>query len=166
MWQEGPISQSSWYYIWAVEKWVLEDKYGIKKRINIAHDAYVEKLEEEMDSNITAHPASTQVLQIFRLKAEAPDKYREEVKVLGTSAPFELLDKIRELAAKDLKEREALEAPAVEGEFREVGLIGQVIPPVSNRLDTPTRDYTVERRLSPQEPPKKPKRQPGRMKRR
>jgi hypothetical protein len=55
---------------------------------------------------------------MFKEKAEWPEKYREEVKVIGVDASKQMMDKLRELA---MKERAALEAPAIEGEFKEVG---------------------------------------------
>jgi hypothetical protein len=58
---------------------------------------------------------------MFRLKAEAPEKYRDDVKVLGIEAPLRITEKLREIVKRDLEreKQEALEAP-VEGEFREV----------------------------------------------
>jgi hypothetical protein len=85
-----------------------------------AHRQYVESLEAEMDATIKSHPVATQVLQIFRLKAEAPGKYREEVKVIGMEASKQMMDRLRELAGKDLAQQAALEAPAVEAVYKEV----------------------------------------------
>jgi hypothetical protein len=108
--------------IWCVEKWVAADVYGIRKRMEQAHRQYVESLEAEMDATIKSHPVATQVLQIFRLKAEAPEKYREEVKVVGMDASKQMLDKLRELAGKDLEREKqaALETPAIEAVYKEV----------------------------------------------
>jgi hypothetical protein len=58
------------------------------------------------------------VLGMFKLKAEAPDKYREEVKVVGIEASKAMMERLRQMA---MKEREALErGQVVEGEMREV----------------------------------------------
>jgi hypothetical protein len=103
----------------AVEAWQARDLYGFNKRMADAHQRYVESLEAEMDETIKSRPVATQVLQIFRLKAEWPEKYREEVKVVGIEASKQMMDKLRELAARD-RERAALEAPAVEGVYKEV----------------------------------------------
>jgi hypothetical protein len=137
-----------------VESWQRRDTHGIKKRMKLAHQAYVEPLEQLMDErllNPTGNRGSD-ILLMFKLKAEASEKYREEVKVLGTAAPLQILDKLRELGAKALKEREALEAPAIGGEFREVATAGEEKP------------AGVEMPVS--EAPKKPKKQPGSVKRR
>jgi hypothetical protein len=117
--------------VWCVEKWVAADVYGIRKRMEQAHREYVESLEAEMDAAIKSRPVATQLLQIFRLKAEAPEKYREEVKVVGMEASKQMMDKLRELASKELKNREAQEAleaqeakvlpaPAIEAVFQDI----------------------------------------------
>jgi hypothetical protein len=55
---------------------------------------------------------------MFKAKAEMPEKYREEVKVIGMEASKQMMDKLREMA---MKEREALErGQVVEGQIREV----------------------------------------------
>jgi hypothetical protein len=109
----GQSAKEAGITIWCVDNWVQTDVYSIKKRMKEAHQRYVESLEELMDErllNPTGHRGSD-VLLIFKLKAEAPEKYREVVKVLGVSAPLQMLDKLKELAAKDMKEREALGTP-------------------------------------------------------
>jgi hypothetical protein len=104
--------------VWCVEKWVAADVYGIRKRMEQAHHEYVESLEAEMDATIKSRPVATQILQIFRLKAEAPHKYREEVKVIGLEASKQMFDKLRALGGKGLEKRAALEAPAVEAVYQ------------------------------------------------
>jgi hypothetical protein len=130
-----------------IENWVAKDVWGIRKRMALAHQQYVESLEQLMDErllNPTGNRGSD-VLLMFKLKAEAPEKYREEVKVLGVSAPLQMLDRLRELATRERKAQEALEAPAVEGEFKEVVSVSEtkaespsVEPPGMSR--TPTRE--------------------------
>jgi hypothetical protein len=115
--------------VWCVEKWVAADVYGIRKRMEQAHHEYVESLEAEMDATIKSRPVATQLLQIFRLKAEAPAKYREEVKVVGIDASKQMLDRLRELAAKDLQQQPVLEAPTVEAVYREVPQAGTEASP-------------------------------------
>jgi hypothetical protein len=119
-----------------VESWQRRDTHGFKKRMQLAHQAYVESLEQLMDerlSNPTGNRGSD-VLLMFKLKAEAPEKYREEVKVLGVSAPLQMLEKLKELATKDLREREAVEAPAIEAEYRDIS-----VPKQEPRSETPPR---------------------------
>jgi hypothetical protein len=106
--------------IGTIDSWQYRDTHGFNKRMEQAHRQYVESLEAEMDATIKSRPVATQVLQIFRLKAEWPEKYREEVKVLGLDQSKLMLDKLRGMAAKDLAQQAALEAPAVEGVYREV----------------------------------------------
>jgi hypothetical protein len=65
-----------------VEKWQGLDVYGFKKRMREAHADYVELLEEDFDDFVHESKHNKQIARIFRLRAEAPEKYREEVKVL------------------------------------------------------------------------------------
>jgi hypothetical protein len=98
-------------------------RFGFKERINVAHQDYVESLEEDMDDVCADRKGNHDILRIFRLKAEHPQKYREDVSVVGIDSSKLMLDKLREMAAKDLKqteEQKALEAPSVEAVFKEV----------------------------------------------
>jgi hypothetical protein len=85
-----------------------------------------------------------------------------------------ITDKIREIAAKERKAQEALEAPAVDGEFREVGAAGQESPPVPSRSTPPVEDsgHSVKHRVTGRpdapgtvapQPAKKVKREPRRV---
>jgi hypothetical protein len=105
-----------------IEKWIGADVYGIRKRMECAHQEYVENLEQLMDDRLTNPQGNrgSDVLLMFKLKAEAPEKYREEAKVIGVDASKQMMDRLREMATKERK-RAALEAPAIEGEFKEVG---------------------------------------------
>jgi hypothetical protein len=106
--------------VWCVEKWIATDVYGIRKRMELAHQEYVESQEELMDNRL-ANPQGNRgsdVLLMFKLKAEAPEKYREEVKVIGMEASKQMMDRLREMATR---EREALEkGQVVEGQIRDV----------------------------------------------
>jgi hypothetical protein len=121
----GKAAQATGMSRSCVERWQSADLYGFQKRMVAAHDSYVELLEEQMDKTIEAKPAQTQILQIFRLKAEAPEKYREEVKVMNADVPFQMLDRLKEMAMKERQRQAALEAPAIEGEYRQVEGEGQ-----------------------------------------
>jgi hypothetical protein len=61
------------------------------------------------------------ILLMFKLKAERPEKYREDVKVQGLEPLTSLLEEARKLAARDIERRRQLEAGASEGDFRELG---------------------------------------------
>jgi hypothetical protein len=147
--------------IWCVDNWVRTDVYSITKRMQQAHQQYVESLEQLMDERLRNPQGNrgSDVLLMFKLKAEAPQKYREEVKVVGIEASKQMMDKLRELAAKD-RERAALEAPAVEGVYQEVTqaptpppVETQPMPPlpVAPPTNTPgptAKSRLMERRLS------------------
>ena len=61
------------------------------------------------------------VLLMFKAKAEMPEKYREEVKVLNVEVPLKMLDKLAEIAARERAEREALASgDIVEGQIRDI----------------------------------------------
>jgi hypothetical protein len=122
--------------------------------MDLAHDDYCDWLQGIIRDRI-ANPQGNRgsdVLVMFAAKAEMPEKYREEVKVLEVSAPLQMLDKLKELAAKDLEAREVLEPQAVEGEFREVAAAGEKRP-VQSAIPAP-------------EPPKKTNKPSGRVRRR
>jgi hypothetical protein len=116
----GKAAQATGMSRSCVERWQGADLYGFQKRMAAAHDSYVELLEEQMDKTIETKPAQTQILQIFRLKAEHPEKYREEVKVMNADAPFQMLDRLKEMAMKERERQAALEAASVEGIYQEV----------------------------------------------
>jgi hypothetical protein len=81
-----------------VKSWQLSDTHLFKKRLQEAHAKCVEKWEQLMDERL-ANPTGNRgsdVLLMFKLKAMAPEKYREEVRVLNVSAPMQMLDRIRE----------------------------------------------------------------------
>jgi hypothetical protein len=105
---------------WAVDYWRSTDAYAFKKRLEAAHKDYVELLEQDLDDWIGETKHNTQIARIFRLKAEDPEKYREEVKVLNADAPFEMLDKLKEMAIRERERQGALEAPAVEAVYRDI----------------------------------------------
>ena len=66
------------------------------------------------------------ILYMFKMKAEKPEKYRENVQVVGVEPVTQMLDRLTEIAAKRLeRERQQLEAGAAEGEYREMGEEGQ-----------------------------------------
>jgi hypothetical protein len=107
---------------WAVERWQRLDLYGIRKRMELAHREYVEAWEQAMDArleNPTGNRGSD-VLMMFKMKAIAPEKYREEVKVVGSDPAMALLDKLKALE-RDWQRKQALErGEVVEGEVREL----------------------------------------------
>jgi hypothetical protein len=74
-----------------------------------------------MDEYIRDSKHNTQILQIFRMKAAWPEKYREDVKVVINDTAQQLLDRLREMARIDREERQRLEAGATEGEYRDLG---------------------------------------------
>lgn len=143
----GQAAREAGISVACVETWQFREVWGIRQRMKLAHQAYVERLEQQIDERLTNPTGNrgSDPLLMFKLKAEAPEKYREEVKVLGVSAPLQMLDRIREIAARDIKQREALEAPPIEREFKEVVLASEtkaespsVEPPGMFR--TPTRE--------------------------
>jgi hypothetical protein len=112
-----------------VAYWQKQDIFSFNERMNMAHADYVENWEEWMDNRLENPQGNrgSDILGMFKLKAEAPGKYREEVKVIGTEAPIRMLEMLKELGKKELEagETPALESPAIEGEYREVSVSGQ-----------------------------------------
>jgi hypothetical protein len=68
---------------------------------------------------------------MFKAKAEMPEKYREEVKVLGMEGPKEMLARLKEMADRERKKQETLEAPAIEAEYRKIAPSGPKVPAVA-----------------------------------
>jgi hypothetical protein len=67
------------------------------------------------------------VLYMFKMKAEKPEKYRENVQVSGVEPVTQMLDRLTEMEARRLeRERRELEQSSVEGEYREVGEEGHI----------------------------------------
>jgi hypothetical protein len=102
-----------------VNKWISADLYSFKKRMELAHDDYCDWIQEGN--------RGSDVLVMFAAKAEMPEKYREEVKVLNVDAPFQMLERLKEMAGRERRQRE-LEAPAIEGAFRDISTPGQESP--------------------------------------
>lgn len=158
-----------------VNLWLSTDLYSFKKRLADAKEEYREYLEDLIHERLSNPQGNrgSDVLLMFREKAEWPEKYREEVKVLGVSAPLQMLDKLRELAAKDLKERQALEVPAVDGEFREVEVLGgapaphaENSTPMARHLADSMRASRVDTSGASPETPKNPQKQTRQVKNR
>jgi hypothetical protein len=105
-----------------VEFWQRTDSHGFNKRLQLAHDKYVESWEQLMDERL-ADPKGNRgsdILLMIKLKSERPEKYREDVKVQGLEPLTALLEEARKLAARDI-ERRRLEEGSVEAEYRDLG---------------------------------------------
>jgi hypothetical protein len=130
-----------------VNKWISADLYSFKKRMDLAHDDYCDWIQGIIRDRI-ANPQGNRgsdVLVMFAAKAEMPQKYREEVQVVGVEHSKLMLDKLRELAGKDLEKQAALETPAVEAIYTEVS------PPPGPGTEAPS---PAERPTPPAQPPR------------
>ena len=105
----------------AVEKWQSKDQYGFNKRIVIAYQDYRELVEREDEEWMEQTKHNTQIMRIHRKKAIWPEKYREETKVYVQDSAKELLERLTEMAGKEIEERRKLEEGSVEGEYRDLG---------------------------------------------
>jgi hypothetical protein len=146
--------------IGTVHSWQGRDTHNFNKRIERARQQYVESLEQLMDDRLQNPQGNrgSDVLLMFKLKAEAPQKYREEVKVIGIESSKQMMDRLREMAIKEREQQAALEAPAVEGEFKEVGEPRGEAPPMA--ASSPQSTGPVD------QPPTVSKPKPGRYQRR
>jgi hypothetical protein len=109
--------------IYAVDKWLSRDVYSFKKRMELALRVYCDSIRQIIHDRISNPQGNrgSDVLVMFEAKAAMPELYREEVKVVGMDASKNMLDKLRELASRDLERQAALErGEVVEGEYREV----------------------------------------------
>jgi hypothetical protein len=105
-----------------VNSWMTADLYGFQKRMEDARQEYREFLEDLTHERLTDPQGNrgSDVLLMFRQKAEDPAKYREEVKVIGIEASKQMMDRLRELASKDRAAQVEQDASATEGQFQEV----------------------------------------------
>ena len=103
--------------IWAVEYWQKQDLYQFNRRLEVAHRRYCENLEQMMDDRLENPQGNrgSDPLLMFKHKAEMPEKYREDIKVIDGGAAVQLLDALRALGKPP-----ELEAPATEGEFKDL----------------------------------------------
>jgi hypothetical protein len=111
---------------WAADRWQNVDLYSFRKRLEQAHQLYVESLEKLADDRLN-NPSGNRgsdILLMFKMKAEKPEKYREDVKVVGIDASKMMFDKLREMASRDIQQAAldapAVDSPAVEGVYTEV----------------------------------------------
>jgi hypothetical protein len=105
----------------AVEKWQRLDKYSFNQRLEQAFQVYRETQEELNEEWVRETKHNSQIYRIFHMKAIWPEKYRDDVKPQSTDAGRQLLDRLTEMARKEIAERKRLEAEATDGEFRELG---------------------------------------------
>mgnify|MGYP003139890646 FL=1 len=87
--------------VWCIEKWQSADKYGLVKRLALAHAVWV---EDVIESNIDEVCADTKgnhdILRIFRAKAENREKYGDNIRITDNVVGTQMLDKLRQLAAQ------------------------------------------------------------------
>jgi predicted DNA-binding transcriptional regulator AlpA len=108
-----------------IYKWEKADKFSFNKRLEIAHQEYVEHLEEEMDEYIRESKHNIQILQIFRLKAEWPEKYGDNVQITTDAPVKQMLEQMRQIGLAQQKaastgSAQGLEQGAAEGEYRDL----------------------------------------------
>jgi hypothetical protein len=142
--------------IQAVDQWLSRDVYSFKKRMELARRVYCDSIRQIIHDRISNPQGNrgSDVLVMFEAKAAMPELYREEVKVVGMDASKQMLDKLRELASKHLQRQEAqkaLEAPAVEGIYKEV-------PPPGTEASPPPAESSPPRTEAP--PTQPPSRMP------
>jgi hypothetical protein len=109
---------------WAVDYWMKHDIFCFHRRIEAAHEDYCEQWEQGMDDRLENPQGNrgSDILYMFKMKAERPEKYRENVQVVGVEPVREMLDRLTEMAARRLEqERRELEQSSVEGEYRDLG---------------------------------------------
>jgi hypothetical protein len=107
---------------WAVDHWLKNDIFGFKRRIDSAHADYCEdKVEGMIDERLETPQGNrgSDILLMFKAKAEMPEKYREEVKVIGGDFGRDLINKLVALE-RDSKGKQGLDSGVVEGKVREL----------------------------------------------
>lgn len=103
-----------------IQRWQAVDLYSFNKRLEHAFQAYREMREEENQEWMRETKHNSQIYRIFDMKAIWPEKYRDDAKPQQQDSAQELLDRLTEMARKDIERRKALEEGATDGEFREL----------------------------------------------
>ena len=97
---------------WAVIHWQRGDVFDFRNRLEAAHHDWCEdKIEGLIDSRLESPEGNrgSDILLMFKAKAEMPSKYREEVKIIDTSATKDLLAELRRLGQAKVVEGHVLE---------------------------------------------------------
>jgi hypothetical protein len=103
-----------------VDKWLSRDVYSFQKRMELARREYCDSVRQMIQTRLSNPQGNrgSDILLMFEAKAVMPEMYREEVRIIGAEKQIEMLDKLREMATRERQRQ--LEAPSIEGEFREV----------------------------------------------
>lgn len=93
-----------------LEWWKSTDHHGFKKRLELAHQVNLEVWESVMDERLEKPQGNrgSDPLLMFKLKAMAPAKYREEVRVIDPGIAVQTLERLKALAS-------GVQVPTVEG---------------------------------------------------
>jgi hypothetical protein len=92
--RKGKAAEASGLTRWAVLHWEKHDIFAFNRRIEVAHADYCERWEQGMDARLE-NPQGNQgsdILYMFKLKAEKPEKYRENVHVVGVEPVTQMLE--------------------------------------------------------------------------
>ena len=76
----GVAATNSGISYWTHHHWEKRDIFGYRERLKVAHDAYCQTKIEQMIDDRLENPQGNRgsdVLLMFKAKAEMPDKYRE-----------------------------------------------------------------------------------------
>jgi hypothetical protein len=120
----GKAAKASGLTRWAVYYWQRDDVFSFNWRLEAAHEDYCEYWEQGMDDRLENPQGNrgSDILYMFKMKAEKPGKYRENVQIVGVEPVTQMLDRLTEIAARRLeRERQQLEGGAAEGEYRDLG---------------------------------------------
>ena len=92
---------------WAIRHWDRHDVFSFRERQDVAHLVYCETRVEGLIDERLANPEGNRgsdILLMFKAKAEMPEKYREEVKIIDTGATKERLRELRALGRPNVIE--------------------------------------------------------------
>jgi len=107
--------------IQAIYKWQHSDKFSFNKRMELAFQAYRETQEQLNEEWMVETKHNSQIYRIFHMKSIWPEKYRDDAKPQQEDASQALLDKLTEMAKKEIEQRKRLESEATEADYRELG---------------------------------------------
>ena len=87
--------------VYCIERWQRLDRYGLNKRLALAHAVWIEDvIESNIDEVCLDTKGNHDILRIFRAKAENREKYGDNIRVTDNLVGSQMLDKLRQLASQ------------------------------------------------------------------
>jgi hypothetical protein len=121
----GKAAEASGLTRWAAIHWQRHDIFSFNRRLEAVHEDYCEYWEAGIDERLENPQGNrgSDILYMFKMKAEKPGKYRENVQITTDAPVKQMLEQMRQIELQQQKaastgSAQGLEQGASEGEFR------------------------------------------------